>query len=708
MEPTRQPEATFDEICDVVRQRLALNQRIRRNIPGGGRLRIDRQLPFLCVYRQPADRDDPGTRDLVTTEAAYLVAPGGEEYQEGLRRLCRTIGETLQQHFGVLLLLELWAEEDQPTPASDGVRRPAFELVASEADLPSTVEAFQQALERIRIDGRSAEVRVDTRERLSPAGMPPLTEAWLGAARHAPGDAATCREGGPSSSQARNQAQAGDPRTSPHGRGGDSSGQQRDQETTAAAPDAAYDSYCASCFYLGLVVRPIYRDPQTGVVFPVILQQLQRQMSKALRRAIFAFTGIQSADPKLHFESLGPSAMVKDSRLVDLELAEVSESFDLILQATPINVEPEWQKFRACGYRQSPRLKYRPLPYHPGLLKRRLYEVPMEKVEDPTLAYLFSQKQVELDREISALRDLDTPHFLPLSIQIYGKPSQSLLELARQIMALDHSTAASCEEDDEEHGECIHAMHMVERVREEFDHYHGRMPSFTPRVEVCNDIASNLLVSRDRLFVAETFQTSAARVEPLLHHEVGTHLLTYFNGREQVLRQLYAGLAGYEGLQEGLAMLAEYCSGGLTLRRLRTIAGRTLAIGAMIDGHSFVDVFHLLRDAYGFGDRAAYMCTIRAFRGGGFTKDIIYLRGLHELLEFLAKGNELEPLFVGKIALEHVPFIQELRRRGIVKAPALLPRYWEREDFRARLAECRNSTVIDLVTQPGRQERKAS
>ena len=54
---------TYEQTAAAVRDRLARNLRIRRNLPHGGRLRIDRQLPFLCIYRFPTEGDDPGTSD---------------------------------------------------------------------------------------------------------------------------------------------------------------------------------------------------------------------------------------------------------------------------------------------------------------------------------------------------------------------------------------------------------------------------------------------------------------------------------------------------------------------------------------------------------------------------------------------------------------------------------------------------------------------
>jgi uncharacterized protein (TIGR02421 family) len=624
----REGDCEFEALQSAVRERLAQNQRIRRTLPGGGRLRIDRQLPFLCIHRQPPDFIDEETRELVTTEAAYLFASGAEQYRAGIAGLCSMIQDVLREHFGILLFLEIWAQPSAP----DGRRlhRPAFRIVAPDGDaLPTTLEAFEHALSKIRIDGASAEVALSRREAVAPPELPPLV-------------AASTRE-------------------------------------------------AASCVYIGLEVRPIYRNSLTGEVYPLVLQRLRRQLSKALRRAIFAFTGMKAAHPKMHFDSLGPSALVKATRLVDQQLCDVSESFDFVLQATPVNFDQAWSQFCETHYESMPPLEYRPLPYHPSQLKRRLYEIPIERIEDPTLAHLFWEKQEELDRQISALRDLGTPRFLQGSLQLYGAPDKELVGLAKRVLEADRHKC-----DDSEEG-CLDASAVAQRAREEIDFYHARLPSFNARVQVCDHIAAGLMVAQDQLLVAESLQLAAHRVEPLLHHEVGTHLLTYFNGREQPFRQLYAGLAGCETLQEGLALLAEYVAGGLTCGRLRTLAARVIAVQMLVSGADFHESFRKLHDDLGFGARSAFTTAVRVFRGGGLTKDIIYLRGLRDLLAFLRQGHEIAPLYVGKIALEHVPYVQELRRRGVIRAPALLPRFWEQENFQARVDALRGQGVLDLV-----------
>ena len=84
----------------------------------------------------------------------------------------------------------------------------------------------------------------------------------------------------------------------------------------------------------------------------------------------------------------------------------------------------------------------------------------------------------------------------------------------------------------------------------------------------------------------------------MLHHEVGTHVVTYQNGARQPLKLLTIGLPGYDETQEGLAVLAEYLTGGLDPRRLRVLAARVVAIAEMLDGAAFLEIFDSLRTEY--------------------------------------------------------------------------------------------------------------
>lgn len=627
-----QVDPSFEQIADAVCTRLGKNQRVRRNLPGAGRLRIDRQLPFLCLYRHPKDRLDQGTKELVTTSAAYVFASGEPQYHEGLQGLCRRIIAAMQEHFGTFLLLEVWAQTDEETrPSRQILPAPDFELITPDPDsVPTTIEAFHEALGEIKLNGQSADVRTSHSKHVAPPGLSPILPCDL-------------------------------------------------------------ESFPKGCCLLGVAVKPIYRDHVQGTVFPILLQRLRWQFAKALRKSIAKFAGLGSAGGDVHYDSLGPTALVKAVRIVDQQLCEVAGAFDFLLKVTPTNSAQAWHEFSQAGYQTTPVLYYRPLPYHPSLLKRRLFDIEIERLEDPTLAHLCWEKQVELDRQLSALRDLDTPNFLPTSIQLYGSADDGLTDLARGLLT---RPVAVSERSDEEG---IGSSAFVVRARDEIDYYHQKLSAFKASVEISNHIAAGVMVSQDKLLIDQDLSLRPERVEAMIHHEIGTHLLTYFNGRCQPFRQLSTGLAGYEELQEGLAVLAEYLSGGLTRNRVRTLAARVMAVRFMTEGLPFPLTFSRLHDDFGIPPRLAFVTTLRAYRAGGLTKDVIYLRGFRELHHHITLGHDIEPLYVGKVGLNHFPYLQEMRRRGIIDAPSLLPRFWEHEPVRKRLEECRHMSFLELL-----------
>jgi uncharacterized protein (TIGR02421 family) len=184
------------------------------------------------------------------------------------------------------------------------------------------------------------------------------------------------------------------------------------------------------------------------------------------------------------------------------------------------------------------------------------------------------------------------------------------------------------------------------------------------------------------------------RIEALLQHEVGTHLVTRYNGHHQPFQQLEVGLAGYDGLQEGLAVLAEYLVGGLSRTRMRILAARVVAARQMLDGATFVDTFRMLDRNYEFSKRTAYIVAMRIYRGGGLTKDAVYLRGLLQILRYLREGGDLEPLFVGKVASAHMPLIFELRQRKVIHAPLLKPRYLDQPEAQQKLKRLRGGMKL--------------
>ncbi|MBA3459448.1 MAG: DUF1704 domain-containing protein, partial [Deltaproteobacteria bacterium] len=438
---------------------------------------------------------------------------------------------------------------------------------------------------------------------------------------------------------------------------------------------------------IGLEMPPVYRSDRA--VYPVIARALHRELAHALQRAFFEFARVQTPLRPAHFHMLGRRRTVNAVRDSDLALADISASFDFLLAVTPINTEAAWQEFCASGHARAPALHYRMLDVDPALVKRELYDLPLERLEDPALAQLLHDKRRELDRQLSLLEDRDTPRFLYGSLQLYGGVEDELLADALEIL---REVAPG----ERRPGERCNADHFVARAQTELAHYQALLPELTTKICVRADVSS-LIVSHGDMLVPATLDVPAHRVEALLQHELGTHVVTYANGSAQPLRVFASGLAGYESLQEGLATFVEFLVGGLDAARLRLIAARVVAVRRLTDGVSFVDVVAELTDQHRLSLRSAFNIAVRVFRGGGLTKDAIYLRGLSQLLGYLRDGGDIRPLLVGKLALDQVPIVEELVRREVLRGPALIPRWLDAPHTQLGLARAAAGLrVLDL------------
>jgi hypothetical protein len=94
----------------------------------------------------------------------------------------------------------------------------------------------------------------------------------------------------------------------------------------------------------------------------------------------------------------------------------------------------------------------------------------------------------------------------------------------------------------------------------------------------------------------------------------------------------------------------------------------------------------------------AFTITLRVFRSGGLTKDAVYRSGLRNVLAHLAAGGRLDVLWLGKMAITDIPHVEDLRNRGVLHEPLLMPRYLAEPAVQARLAGITTSTTpLDMI-----------
>ena len=617
-----------------ISDRLERNLPIRRSLPDGGRLHIDRQLPFLIVYRPPEAGHDLGTDRFAKGEASYLIAPRHRKHRTQVADLVATVADAMTAVFGGFLVVEIWAGPDRDTAAmpNGALRAPGFKVVVArrEAGSPSVVRLLN-GLRRVEIDGASAEVELAAGGRLSPPRLPRISPSF-----------------GTAKSAVR---------------------------------------------VTGIEIRPIYRDGNTGEVYPIVARALHRQFSRALQQSLYEFAFNQTTHRPRHYQALGRHAFVRAASRADRELASIGSAFDLLLMVSPVNTDSEYRRFQRFKFDRSPRFAYRPLDVDPASLKRLLYSIPIDRVEDPTLESIFTEKQRELSLKLDLLGDRGTARFLHSGIALFGAVDSTMVGIAHDLLVRIQPAVST------RRARSVGATEFAASAAEEIERYRLVYPTIGAKVEVRDDVTS-LVVSQGSLLVGSKMRIASHRVEPLIQHEVGTHVLTYWNGSAQRFRLLATGLAGYDELQEGLAVLAEYLVAGLTEARLRTLAARVIAARAVGDGSEFIETFRLLTGEYGMTPHAGFQIAARVHRSGGFVKDAIYLRGLQRVVAYLGDGGRLETLLVGKISVSQASVIEELQRRRVLVAPPLRPSYLDLPDTHYRLERLRDNGDLVALTEP--------
>lgn len=369
---------------------------------------------------------------------------------------------------------------------------------------------------------------------------------------------------------------------------------------------------------------------------------------------------------------------------IDRAISQICGLAPLLSHVTPTNAAEARRKF--LSDREPPEFEYRELP-DLDELEQELSQIHTEEINDPTIALLVEGMMHDLRLRLEMFAARGTDRFFLTSVEMFGHVDQPTLDLAYRI--LEHVEVSGQQK------RTVDAHEFAEAARRELDAYRMAYPEMTAKVRVAETV-TGVLVETGDLYVGEQVQIAEDRVESLLQHEVGTHIVTFENGRAQPLQMLGLGLARYDELQEALGVLAEHLAGNLPPSRLRVLAYRVVAAQLRSDGAEFTECFDQLEEL-GASRTVAFNTTMRAYRSGGMTKDAIYLRGLMRLLDHLASGGEFENLFVGKISFETIPLVRDLSEREVLAPPPLRPRFLEMDGAHERLDELRNGGGLELL-----------
>ncbi len=406
-------------------------------------------------------------------------------------------------------------------------------------------------------------------------------------------------------------------------------------------------------------VAKVFMDEDSGELYPRVLADLGTGLKHALSDTAAVFARRHTRRRRARRADMLAPGLDPELLAVDRALVKLARGLETLVHVTPLNVARSRRAFLRRG--TAPRFTYRPLALDPNRFRAQLYRLPVERIADPEIQQLYHAVIENLAARIDLITSVGTERFVYNSLRTYGEPDAQDLANARFILhGVDPAPAAPLD---------IDATAAVQRLREQahawgMDCRIERSPRLVARAMV-NNARKTLLIRTDARFTATELQA-------LAHHELGIHMATTLNGREQPLRVFSLGLPRNTLTQEGLAILAEYLAGHLTLDRLKGLALRVVAIDLMLRHHDFGHTVHALAGDHGVSREAAFDLAARVHRGGGFTKDYLYLRGLREA-HACWRERSLENLMIGKTSLAALDLIDELRARGVVAAPRLVP-----------------------------------
>ena len=342
---------------------------------------------------------------------------------------------------------------------------------------------------------------------------------------------------------------------------------------------------------------------------------------------------------------------------IDGNLDRLVKKIELLTYLNPLNIEKEKHRFFSSKYVDEPIFKYKKLQFDPYKLNRLFFCQRLERIKDEQIRKFYQEVVYYYANMIQCIETIgQNKKFYYNSLRVYGTPTEKDVQNARFILHL-------ADEPDTEDMEKIYTPEDAKVYFEEFVQQYN----FPLNISFSNSIAADAMVSNNTqsLLIKKNTIFSRNQLLTLANHEIGVHLVTTYNGMMQPLKVFSNGFPKNVETQEGLAVFSEYMSGALTLKRLKELAYRVLASDSLIKGYSFSDTFDMLHGQYKLDRNKAFTITMRVHRGGGFTKDRLYLSGLKKIYKRHKNGLSMDALLTGKVTMESEATINRFKDLGL-------------------------------------------
>lgn len=411
---------------------------------------------------------------------------------------------------------------------------------------------------------------------------------------------------------------------------------------------------------LATEVKKVYCNELTGDDYPNIIKNLQKGFKKAILNNANFFNQEHSnwkhkAKTKLLDKKIDASILK-----VDKELFKLLKGFELLAFVNPINNIQEKKRFFKSKNTEAPNFKYNPIKINPFELKQQLSNLKVQDISDVTIRHLYEATINSYFDKIDMLSTLDTPKFLYNSLRYFGRPSKKDIQNAHYFLHLPEVSG------EPKRSPSLGVEEAIVSFKEGLSRY-----GFKSKIEKSNRVISQVMVlnAKKTILFRPDAKFTRSQINALVEHEIGVHMVTTMNSNIQKLNIFNLGLPVNTMTQEGLAILSEYLSGNISMKRLKKLAYRVIIVDMMCNGADFIECFNFLVNDHNLDKDDAFSVVTRIFRGGGFTKDYLYLSGFVKILRFWNNDNNLEPLLVGKTSIDFYHTINEMIEREMIQKP---------------------------------------
>lgn len=355
-----------------------------------------------------------------------------------------------------------------------------------------------------------------------------------------------------------------------------------------------------------------------------------------------------------------------DLRAVDRLLSQLDRDLLLLKHIKPLNLEEELERLHQDAL-YNPTFTYSEISTDLEDAAKRIEKA----IRDSSpLGVLLEKKRKELLKRIALLGARGrNEEFTEASYNLFGKPTKSLIAQASAMIA-DRS---ACDLQPPEK-QLLTAQQALPHFEEKLKNYSLHDWS----VSVRQKLVARITVGANKVYLRADALFSEEDIASLIAHEIETHVLTSENGDHQPYELLRRGCAGYLDTQEGLAIYNERNSlSPYAEKRFnppRNILGLEYSLG-----HSLAQTRLYLESELGYKSEHALQQSISMKRGlgdtsesGGFTKSLVYFRGVSAIEEFVENGEDIKRLYIGKVALQDLETIEQLPD---LQKPLILPTF---------------------------------